>query len=85
MSFLVLPYLELHSFNTCFILPPFYPQIFNIFLFPEGGNKKEKKEKKKRKPCHSLYLLGIFVADENDDWVDVDAVETFNGVRSDVK
>lgn len=52
---------------------------------PEGGNKKGKKRKKKRKPCHSLYLLGIFVADENDDWVDVDAVETFDGVRSDVK
>lgn len=45
----------------------------------------KEKKKKKRKHCHSLYLLGIFVADENDDWVDVDAVETFDGVRSDVK
>lgn len=40
---------------------------------------------KKGKSCHSLYLLGIFVADENDNWVDVNAVETFDGVRSDVK
>lgn len=50
-----------------------------------GPRRRRKKRKKKRKPCHSLYLLGIFVADENDDWVDVDAVETFDGVRSDVK
>lgn len=40
---------------------------------------------KGRKSFHSLYLLGIFVADKNDDGVDVDAVETFDGVRSDVK
>lgn len=34
---------------------------------------------------NSLYLLGIFVADENHDGVDVNAVQTFNGVRSDVE
>lgn len=34
---------------------------------------------------NSLYLLGIFVADENDDGVDVNPVQTFDGVRSDVE
>lgn len=34
---------------------------------------------------NSLYLLGIFVADENDDGVDVNAVQTLDGVRSDVE
>jgi len=34
---------------------------------------------------YSLYLLGIFVANEYDDWVDVNTVKTFNGVRSNVK
>lgn len=34
---------------------------------------------------YSLYLLGIFVSNEYDDWVDVNAVKTFNGVRSNVK
>lgn len=49
------------------------------------GRHKYLLRKKKKKSCHSLYLLGIFVTDENDDWVDVNAVETFNGVRSNVK
>lgn len=31
-----------------------------------------------------LYLLGIFVANENDNRVDVNAVKAFHGVRSDV-
>lgn len=34
---------------------------------------------------YSLYLLGIFVAYEYDDWVDVNAVQTFDGVRGNVK
>lgn len=34
---------------------------------------------------YSLYLLGIFVANEYDDWVDVNAVKTFDGVRGNVK
>lgn len=37
-----------------------------------------KKENKAR--VYSLDLLGIFVANENDDWVDVNAVEAFDGV-----
>lgn len=34
---------------------------------------------------NSLYLFGIFVANEYDDWVDVNAVKSFDGVRSNVK
>lgn len=34
---------------------------------------------------YSLYLLGIFVANEYDDWVDVNAVKTLDGVRGNVK
>lgn len=34
---------------------------------------------------YSLYLFGIFVANENDDGVDVNAVKAFDGVRGDVK
>lgn len=34
---------------------------------------------------YSLYLLGIFVANEYDDWVDVNAVKTLDGVRDNVK
>lgn len=32
-----------------------------------------------------LDLLGVFVADKDDDGVDVDAVEPFDGVRCDVQ
>lgn len=47
----------------------------------------EIKQKRKRKQAwdYSLYLLGIFVANEYDDWVDVNAVKTFDGVRGNVK
>lgn len=31
-----------------------------------------------------LYLLGVFVADEDDDWVNVNAVQPLDGVGSDV-
>lgn len=42
-----------------------------------------KKENKAR--VYSLDLLGIFVANENDDWVDVNAVEAFDGVWGNVE
>lgn len=47
----------------------------------------EIKQKRKRKQAwdYSLYLLCIFVANEYDDWVDVNAVKTFDGVRGNVK
>ena len=35
--------------------------------------------------AYSLDLLGVFVADEYDDGVDVDAVKPFDGVRRDVQ
>ena len=35
--------------------------------------------------AYSLDLLGVFVADEYDDGVDVDAVKPFDGMRRDVK
>jgi hypothetical protein len=31
-----------------------------------------------------LDLLGVFVADEDDDWVNVDAVQPLNGMGCDV-
>lgn len=34
---------------------------------------------------YSLYLLGIFVANEYDDWVDVNAVKTLDGVGCNVE
>lgn len=47
--------------------------------------KQNRKRKRKQAWDYSLYLLGIFVANEYDDWVDVNAVKTFNGVRGNVK
>lgn len=34
---------------------------------------------------YSLYLLGIFVANEYDDWVDVNTVKPFDGVGGNVE
>lgn len=34
---------------------------------------------------HLLYLLCVFVANENDDWVNVNAVKPFDSVRCNVK
>lgn len=34
---------------------------------------------------HLLYLLCIFVANENDDWVNVNTVKPFDSVRCNVK
>lgn len=34
---------------------------------------------------YSLYLFGIFVADKNHNWVNVDAVEPFNSMWGDVE
>lgn len=53
---------------------------------PKNSETKQKKKRKRKQAWdYSLYLLGIFVANEYDDWVDVNAVKTFNGVRSNVK
>ena len=35
--------------------------------------------------CYLLDLLCIFVADEDDNWINVNAVEPFDGVRGDVE
>lgn len=56
----------------------------------QATNKQKKlrqrfKKKKKKAWDYSLYLLGIFVANEYNDWVDVNAVKTFDGVRGNVK
>lgn len=35
--------------------------------------------------CYLLDLLGVFVADENNNWINVNTVEPFDGVRCDVE
>lgn len=37
------------------------------------------------KRCNLLNLLGIFVADKDNNWINVNTVEPFDGVRGDVE
>lgn len=39
----------------------------------------------KKKVKNLLDLLGIFVADKDNDWINVNTVEPFDGVRGNVK
>lgn len=58
----------------------------HLTCFQASKQKNNPKQTSLKKPWdYSLYLLGIFVANEYDDWVDVNAVKTFDGVRGNVK